>query len=62
MKNKEKNDMKKTYKIPTLTVVKIQAANLLQAISGEFGEGTKSGFDAATRESYFSDWEDETIE
>lgn len=53
--------MKKTYKNPTLTVVKIQPAQMI-AVSGEFGEGTMSGSSAATRESYFSDWgDDETM-
>ena len=51
--------MKKIYMIPTVQVVKIQPANLLQAISGGFGEGTKSGSVAAGREARFSDWEED---
>ena len=55
--------MKKTYIIPTLQVVKIQPANLLQAISGGFGEGQMSGGSAAAREARFSDnwdeWDEE---
>ena len=55
--------MKKTYMIPTLQVVKIQSANLLQQISGGFGEGQKSGGSAAAREARFSDnwdeWDEE---
>ena len=55
--------MKKIYMIPTLQVVKIQTANLLQQISGGFGEGTKSGSVAAGRQASFSDnwdeWDEE---
>ena len=55
--------MKKIYMIPTVQVVKIQTANLLQAISGGFGEGTKAGSVAAGREARFSDnwdeWDEE---
>ena len=51
--------MKKTYIIPTLQVVKIQTANLLQAISGGFGEGPKPGSVAAGREARFSDWDED---
>lgn len=54
--------MKKTYMTPTLQVVKIQAANLLQAISGEFGEGTRPGGSAATREAMFSDFDEPDFE
>ena len=45
--------------IPTLQVVKIQSANLLQAISGGFGEGTKAGSVAAGRQASFSDWDED---
>lgn len=54
--------MKKTYINPTLKVVKIQTANLLQTVSGGFGEGTKPGGSAATRRARFSAWEDEEEE
>ena len=50
--------MKKTYMTPTLQVVKVQTANLLQAISGGFGEGTQPGGSAATREATFSDFDE----
>lgn len=56
---KEKITMKKTYMTPTLQVVKIQVANLLQTISGGFGIGTQSGGSAATRRARFSDFDDE---
>ena len=51
--------MKKTYMIPTLQVVKIQSANLLQQISGGFGGGTQPGSNAAARGAGFSDWDEE---
>ena len=51
--------MKKTYKNPTLTVVKIQTSNLLQAVSGKFGDGFKDGGSAAGRGASFSDWGEE---
>ena len=51
--------MKKTYMIPTLQVVKIQSANLLQQISGGFGGETKPGSSAAARGAGFSDWDEE---
>lgn len=49
--------MKKTYSNPTLEVVRIQTQQML-ATSTEtfsFGDGTKSGGDAAGRESDFDD-------
>jgi len=51
--------MKKTYKNPTLTVVKIQPA---QFIAGsDFGQGQKDGSQAAARGGCFSaddDWDE----
>lgn len=49
--------MKKTYKNPTLTVVKIQPANLLQAVSLQ----NKDAKSVMGRESRFSDddWDEE---
>lgn len=49
--------MKKTYKNPTLTVVKIQTNQLM--INGSFGEGKMDGGSAAGRGASFSDWSDD---
>jgi hypothetical protein len=53
--------MKKTYKNPTLTVVKIQPAQFI-ATSDTLPQGSNySGEDVQVREAEFSDW-DETFE
>ncbi len=44
--------MKKTYINPEIEIVKIQTQQML-AVSGQFGEGTKPGSDAASRDFYF---------
>ena len=48
--------MKKTYKNPTLTVVKIQAARIL---AGSLELQNKDAKSVMARESRFSTWEDE---
>ena len=48
--------MKKTYKNPTLTVVKIQPAQLMIPASNPYDGGDVQG-----REASFSDWEDEQL-
>lgn len=53
--------MKKTYKNPTLMVVKIQSARLLTETS-QIGTGDYSGGGIQTRRSRFSRWEDEDFE
>jgi hypothetical protein len=54
--------MKKTYKNPTLTVVKIQPARILAGSeTAPFGEGKKDGSQAAARGGRFSaddDWDE----
>ena len=51
--------MKKTYKNPTLTVVKIQPARILAG--SEIGTGDYAGGQIQTREATFSDGEDEQL-
>ena len=51
--------MKKTYKNPTLTVVKIQPARIME--TSNIGTGNYSGGGIQSRESSFSDWEDEQL-
>ena len=56
--------MKKKYRNPILTVVKIQPSNLLQAVSGfdEVLDNTGgNGTNALGREANFSDWDDEVL-
>ena len=50
--------MKKTYKNPTLMVVKIQSARLLTETS-QIGTGDYSGGGIQTRRGRFSGWEDD---
>ena len=59
VKTKKTNNMKKTYIIPTLNVVRIETQHILSGStqSVEFGSGTKAGSEACGRGS--DDWDDE---
>ena len=57
IKIKEKIFMKKTYKIPTLKVVKTKGARLMQASAKMFGKNATSA--GMGRRAEFSDWDEE---